>query len=77
FNPDIFILDDGFQHLRVRRDLDLLLIDATNPFGNEIPLHAGILREKPDAIARADAVIITRTELNDSVQPIEDKIRIY
>jgi len=77
FNPDIFILDDGFQHLRVRRDLDLLLIDATNPFGNEIPLPAGILREKPKAIARADAVIITRTELNDSVQPIEDKIRIY
>jgi len=48
---DVFVLDDGFQHLRVRRDLDILTIDATNPWGNGRLLPSGILRESPAAIA--------------------------
>jgi tetraacyldisaccharide 4'-kinase len=55
---DVFILDDGFQHLRLRRDLDLLLINAVRGFGNGWVLPAGPLRESHTAIARADAIVL-------------------
>jgi len=58
--PDIFILDDGFQHLRLKRDLNLLLLDCTKPFGNRWTLPAGELREPVTAVERADLVIYTR-----------------
>lgn len=57
---DVLVLDDGFQHLRLRRDLDLVLLDAARPFGGGWPLPAGILREFPRALARADAFCLTR-----------------
>lgn len=57
---DVFLLDDGFQHRRVRRDLDLVLIDATNPFGFGRLLPRGLLREPPENLKRADGVIVTR-----------------
>ena len=60
---DVVVADDAFQHRRMGRDLDIVLIDATCPFGNGKLFPAGILREKPDAIARADLVILTKTEL--------------
>jgi len=56
-----FILDDGFQHLQLARDLDILLIDSSDPFGSGRLLPAGRLREPKSAIARADIVVITRT----------------
>lgn len=59
-SPDIFLLDDGFQHLRLRRDLDILLLDYSHPFGNGWTLPAGLLREPKSAIARADLVMYTR-----------------
>lgn len=59
-NPDIFLLDDGFQHLRLKRDLNILLMDCTRPFGNGWTLPAGLLREPKSAGARADLVIQTR-----------------
>ena len=59
-NPDCFILDDGFQHLRLRRDLDILLLDGRNPFGNGMTLPAGLLREPKSAIGRADLIVLTR-----------------
>lgn len=59
-NPDIFILDDGFQHQRLRRDLNILLLDCRKPFGNGWTLPAGTLREAPTAVERADLVIFTR-----------------
>ncbi len=55
---DAFILDDGFQHLRLQRDLDLLLINAARGFGNGWVLPAGPLREGRAAIARADAIVL-------------------
>ena len=58
--PDIFLLDDGFQHLRLHRDLNILLLDFSRPFGNNLTLPAGILREPSSAIRRADLVIYTR-----------------
>lgn len=62
YRPDIFILDDGYQHLRLRRDLNILLLDAGNPFGNGWTLPAGLLREPPSAVRRADLVIYTRSD---------------
>jgi len=58
---NFFILDDGFQHIRLKRDLDLVLLDATSPFGNMHLLPRGPLREPVDHLRRADVFIITRT----------------
>lgn len=57
---DFIILDDGFQHLRLQRDLDLVLIDSNLPFGNGHLLPMGILREPLSALKRADAFMLTR-----------------
>ncbi len=58
----ILIMDDGFQHRRLGRDLDIVTIDAMCPFGYGKVLPAGLLREPVDALKRADAVVITRCE---------------
>ena len=60
-----FILDDGFQHRRVRRDADLVLIDATRPFGFGHALPRGLLREPAKNLRRATATIITRADQID------------
>jgi tetraacyldisaccharide 4'-kinase len=60
-SPDVFLLDDGFQHLRLHRDLNILLMDFSRPFGNGWTLPAGMLREPSSATGRADLVIFTRT----------------
>lgn len=54
---DILISDDGFQHLQLRRDLDIVVVDARRRFGNGWRLPAGPLRESPAALARADIVV--------------------
>jgi len=61
FGSDFFILDDGFQHMALKRDLDLVLLDAYSPFGNGHLLPWGPLREPVGQIGRADALIITRS----------------
>jgi tetraacyldisaccharide 4'-kinase len=58
--PDIFLLDDGFQHLALHRDLNILLLDCARPFGNGRTLPAGLLREPLTATQRADLVVHTR-----------------
>jgi len=60
---DLAILDDGFQHRRLARDLDIVLVDAIQPFGHGHVLPRGLLREPPSALRRADLVVITRAEL--------------
>ncbi len=61
FNPDIIILDDGFQHIQLHRDINMVLLDYKKPFGNGRLLPAGRLRELSDEIEkRADLVIFTR-----------------
>ena len=57
---DVFLLDDGFQHRRVRRAFDLVLVDATRPFGHGRVLPRGLLREPVAGLSRASAVLITR-----------------
>ena len=67
-----FVLDDGFQHLQLARDVDIVLIDATNPFGGGHLLPAGRLREPLSALSRADVIVITRS---DDAPEIEAAIR--
>jgi tetraacyldisaccharide 4'-kinase len=58
----IFVLDDGFQHWGLYRDMDILLIDALNPFGNRKLLPFGYLREPVSEISRADIIVITKAD---------------
>jgi tetraacyldisaccharide 4'-kinase len=60
FSPEVIILDDAFQHLQLRRDINLLLVDQTRPFGNRHLLPRGPLREPVSAIGRADVIVETR-----------------
>lgn len=60
FNSNFFVLDDGFQHTALARDLDLVLLDAESPFGNGHLLPRGPLREPVSHLARADAFLMTR-----------------
>lgn len=62
FGVKILIMDDGFQHRRLARDLDIVTIDATRPFGYEKIFPAGMLRESMTSLRRADAVVITRCD---------------
>lgn len=59
---DVLILDDGLQHLSLERDLDVALLDSTNPFGNYRAIPAGILREPLAGLSRADLFILTRVD---------------
>ena len=59
---DVILADDAFQHRRMGRDLDIVLIDASCPFGNRYLFPAGTLRETPNALLRADVVIITKVD---------------
>lgn len=61
FQPDVIVLDDGFQHLRLHRDMDVVLLDATTPFGNGHLLPRGRLREHVGALVRSHAVVLTRS----------------
>ncbi len=70
------ILDDGFQHRRLARDVDIVLIDATVPFGFSHVLPRGLLREPLSALRRADLVVITRAELVEvaAVAKVRDRL---
>lgn len=57
FGSDALVLDDGFQYWQLHRDIDLVLLDADNPFGNGWTLPAGTLREPADSLLRADALM--------------------
>ncbi len=72
---DVFILDDGFQHLRIHRDLDVVTVDATNPFGGGRLLPRGHLRERPEALARADCIVITRADLIADVHDLRARVQ--
>ena len=71
----IVLLDDGFQHRRLRRDLDVVLLDANDPFGGGRLLPAGRLREPLASLRRADVVIVTRSEPGRLPPEIEELVR--
>jgi tetraacyldisaccharide 4'-kinase len=62
-----FVLDDGFQHMQLARDVDIVLVDATNPFGGRL-LPAGRRREPRSALGRADAIVIMRSSHAPAVE---------
>lgn len=76
---DVVVLDDGYQHRRLKRDLDIVLIDATNPFGYGYVLPRGLLRERPTALADAHAVVITRSDQisPDELADLRGKLKEY
>lgn len=69
-----FVLDDAFQHRRANRDLDIVCVDATNPFGNGETLPAGTLREPLAGLDRADVIVITRANLVESTDTLRATI---
>lgn len=77
----LFILDDGFQHWRLYRDKDIVLIDSGDPFGNGMLLPLGRLREPVKAVGRADIIVITknadRRDQSGKSVPVIDIIRQY
>ncbi len=77
YGAQVLIMDDGFQHRRLNRNLDIVAIDATCPFGYDKMLPAGLLREPVSAVKRADAVVITRTDQmdKDALEILEARLR--
>ncbi|MBU1932476.1 MAG: tetraacyldisaccharide 4'-kinase [Candidatus Omnitrophica bacterium] len=74
-SADIILLDDGFQHRRLKRDLDIVCIDATNPFGNSFLIPAGSLREGLIGLKRADIFLITRVDLAGDLKALESRLK--
>jgi len=77
YGADAFLLDDGFEHWPLARDLDIVLIDALNPFGGGEVMPRGRLREPLDGLARADTFVITRCEPGLRTSAIEQVLRRY
>ena len=71
---EVFVLDDGFQHLRLARDLDIVTLDATAPWGGGHMLPRGRLREPVSGLARADCVVITRAELAADLEGLRAEV---
>jgi 3-deoxy-D-manno-octulosonic-acid transferase len=76
FGVDVVVLDDGFQHARLDRRLDIVLVDALNPFGGGYPLPLGRLREPLAGLARADMFVVTRSESGRVAQAAERFLRL-
>ncbi len=76
---DVLVLDDGFQHLRLRRDLDIVLVDATAPWPGRCPLPGGLLREFPSALRRTHVIFLTRCEQSGptEIAKIEEELRCW
>ena len=72
---EVFVLDDAFQHLGISRDLDIVTIDATNPWGGGRLLPYGRLREPISGLSRADCVVITRAEQAENLEAVTNVIK--
>lgn len=79
FKSQLILLDDGFQHHRLQRDANIVLVDAQNPFGNKELLPYGILREPLCALSRANLVLLTHCDQVSSrvIENIKDEIHLY
>ena len=77
FACDVLILDDGFQHVRLDRQVDLVLIDALSPFGGGEVFPLGRLREPLDSLARADVFVITRSNFAPGTYDIARALGTY
>lgn len=77
---DTLVLDDGFQYRKLRKDAEIVLIDATNPLGNGCLLPRGILRESPSSFKRANLVLLSKVEqceiINSKIAGLEERLHI-
>ncbi len=71
FGVEVLILDDGFQYLPIKADMNLLLVDQLNPFGNHKLLPRGILREPVSHLSRASYVLVTKSEIEPQLELLE------
>lgn len=74
---DVLLLDDGFQHARLKRDLDVVIIDGLDPFGQDEIVPLGRLREPLSALSRAGVLVVTRAENDLRYQAISARLRKY
>lgn len=72
---NVFLLDDGFQHRRLARDVDIVLIDALDPFAGGAVFPRGRLREPPSALARAGVLVIARAQPGRAYHGLRDRLR--
>lgn len=75
WGTDLMVLDDGFQYLGIEKDLNLLLVDATNPFGNGYLLPRGILREPIRWLQSANGIVLTKANLVSDADRLKERIR--
>lgn len=73
---DVLLMDDGFQYWQLKRDLDIILIDCTNPFGYDHALPRGLLREPLSALKRAGLFILTKSDQVHGVDVMEIKEKL-
>ncbi len=76
YDVDVVVADDAFQHRRLARELDIVLLDPICPFGNGSPLPSGILRELPSSLSRAHIVVITKSDqaTSEQLEALKEKI---
>ncbi|MFH1269460.1 MAG: tetraacyldisaccharide 4'-kinase [Candidatus Omnitrophota bacterium] len=72
YGADTVILDDGMQQWRIKKDLEVVTIDAASPFGNRNLIPRGILREPLSSLKRADTIILTKTNLKPACSEVKD-----
>ena len=77
FSPAVVILDDGFQHQRIKRDVDIVLIDLHHGFGNGHLLPRGILREPVNSLSRASLFLLTKQMSSGSDEELKEQIRRF
>ena len=77
FRPDIILLDDAYQHRRLQRDFDVVLVDASVGFGRGLLVPAGFLREPINSLKRADLIWFTRIDQSNNFNKLVQKVRCY
>ena len=75
FHPSVFLLDDGFQHAQLARDVDIVLIDTLDPFCGGAPFPLGRQREFPEALGRASMLVLTRCGAGRSYRGLTSELR--
>ncbi|MFQ6116411.1 MAG: tetraacyldisaccharide 4'-kinase, partial [bacterium] len=74
---DVILLDDGFQHWKLAKDLDIVAVDATQPFGTGRMLPSGTLREPKSTLRHADIILLTRVDQTSNLNSVYAQIRKY
>jgi tetraacyldisaccharide 4'-kinase len=79
YHSRLLILDDGFQHLKLHRDLDIVLVNATDPFGGGSMLPLGNLREPLSALSRASMIVLTHSDAvtAEALDSVKEELRRY